>query len=329
MEELKPNKHLTRAENNKSVDRRRFLKQAGTLLAGGGLLSLWPEGLLAQEKNLTRLTILHTNDVHSRIEPFPMDGSRNQGLGGAARRAALIQKLRREEKNVLLFDAGDTVQGTPYFNLFGGQLEMELMNQMGYDAATFGNHEFDNGLEHLAKMVDHAQFPFLNSNYDFTGTPMEGKSHPYQIFNKSGIKVGVFGLGIELDGLVDPLLSAGVRYNYPVAVANEMANRLKNVHECDVIICLSHLGYQYRGDQVSDRVLAAETKDIDLIIGGHTHTFLAEPERIKNRSGGTTTINQVGFGGINLGRIDFVLEKRTGRKQLIAQNYVISDQVLA
>ncbi|HZH55257.1 MAG TPA: metallophosphatase [Sphingobacteriaceae bacterium] len=329
MEELKPNKHLASTESPKAVDRRRFLKQAGTLLAGGGLMSLWPQELLAEEKNLARVTILHTNDVHSRIEPFPMDGSRNQGLGGAARRATLIQKLRKEEKNVLLFDAGDAVQGTPYFNLFDGQLEMELMNKMGYDAATFGNHEFDNGLEHLAKMVDHAQFPFLNSNYDFAGTPMEGKSSAYQIFNKSGIKIGVFGLGIELDGLVDPLLAGGVRYNYPIAVANEMANRLKNVHKCDLVICLSHLGYRYQGNKVSDRVLAAETKDIDLIIGGHTHTFLAEPEQVKNLSGHTTIINQVGFGGINLGRIDFVFEKRTGRKQMIAQNYVISDRVLA
>lgn len=316
-------------EELRAVNRRKFLKQAGTLLAAGSLaVGSWPRSAWADQGDFTRVTILHTNDVHSRIDPFPMDGSRNQGLGGAARRAALIKKLRREEKNLLLFDAGDTVQGTPYFNLFGGEVEMDLMNQMGYDAGTFGNHEFDNGVEHLATMVDRAKFPFLISNYDLSDTPLVGKTQPYKIFNRGGLKIGVFGLGIELDGLVDPLLSKNVRYNYPVAVANEMAHRLKNDLKCDLVICLSHLGYQYRHNQVSDRVIAEETAHIDLIIGGHTHTFLPEPVSIKNRINEVTTINQVGFGGINLGRIDFVFEKRTGKKQLLAQHYQISDQVI-
>lgn len=304
-------------EESVSVNRRRFLQQAGTLLVSGGIAGSLPLQALANDPEFTTLTILHTNDVHSRIEPFPMDGSRNQGLGGAARRATLIDQIRKEQKNVLLLDAGDTVQGTPYFNLFGGTLEMDLMNKMGYDAATFGNHEFDNGLEKLADMVRQAKFPFLVSNYDLTSTPLHGLTRPYQIFNKSGLKIGVFGLGIELDGLVDPLLCQGVKYNYPVAVATEMVNRLRQDLGCDLVICLSHLGYQYRDDKVSDKVLAANTSGIDLIIGGHTHTFLSEPEQVKNRAGEITVINQVGFGGINLGRIDFVFERKTGKKRII------------
>ncbi|HLW49787.1 MAG TPA: metallophosphoesterase [Sphingobacteriaceae bacterium] len=315
-------------EESSLVNRRRFLQQAGTLLVSGGIAGSLPSQAFAKDVDYTTLTILHTNDVHSRIEPFPMDGSRNQGLGGAARRATLIDQIRKEQRNVLLFDAGDTVQGTPYFNLFGGKLEMDLMNKMGYDAATFGNHEFDNGLEKLADMVQHAKFPFLVSNYDFSSTPMEGLSQPYRIFSKGGLKVGVFGLGIELDGLVDPVLCQGVKYNYPVAVANEMAGRLKQDLKCDLVICLSHLGYQYRDNKVSDTVLAANTSGIDLIIGGHTHTFLPEPEQVKNLSGGITTINQVGFGGINLGRIDFVFEKKTGKRRLFAQQYTVGEQVL-
>lgn len=315
-------------EESATVNRRKFLQQAGTLLVSGGIASSLPLTALGNNGDFTTLTILHTNDVHSRIEPFPMDGSRNQGLGGAARRATLIDTIRKEQPNVLLLDAGDTVQGTPYFNLFGGKLEMDLMNKMGYDAATLGNHEFDNGLEKLADMIQHANFPFLVSNYDFSSTPLAGLTQPYRIFKKDGLKVGVFGLGIELDGLVDPVLCRGVKYNYPVAVATEMVNRLKQDLHCDLVICLSHLGYQYQDQKVSDKVLAANTSGIDLIIGGHTHTFLSQPENVKNLSGGITTINQVGFGGINLGRIDFVFEKKTGKKRLFAQQYRIAEKAL-
>lgn len=302
-------------EELRSINRRAFLKQAGTLLASGGIATALPFSAFANDKNLVRLTILHTNDVHSRIEPFPMDGSRNQGMGGAARRATLIQQVRKAQRNVLLLDAGDTVQGTPYFNLFGGQLEMELMSKMGYDASTFGNHEFDNGVEHLAKMIRHANFPFINSNYDFSGTAMEGKSLEYKVFTKQKIKIGVFGLGIELSGLVDPLLSAGVKYRDPIATAKRIVDKLRNELQCDLVICLSHLGYQMDGGKVSDRILAASTQGIDLIIGGHTHTFLPEPVQVQNLSGDYTLINQVGNAGVMMGRIDFLFERKTGKKQ--------------
>ncbi len=300
------------------LNRRTFLKWAGAFTASSVIGSIPLAALAADDR--VRLTILHTNDVHSRIEPFPMDGGRYQGLGGAARRAALIENIRREQRNVLLLDAGDIVQGTPYFNLFGGKPEIELMSRMGYDAATLGNHEFDNGPDGLLYMLQFARFPMLIANYDFSNTVLKGKTKEYTIFRKQGIRIGVFGLGIELDGLVDPGYHRGVRYLDPVATANKIAARLRHDHKCSFIICLSHLGYQYSNNRVSDTVLATQTRDIDLIIGGHTHTFMPQPDPIRNLDGKITTINQVGFGGINLGRLDYVFERRTGKNKLITAN---------
>lgn len=301
------------------------MKVAGSMTALSALGAL-PFDAMANSDEHIRLTILHTNDVHSRIEPFPMDGSRNQGLGGVARRAALVSKFREEQRNVLLLDAGDTVQGTPYFNLFGGRIEMELMSKMGYDASTFGNHEFDNGVDALAEMITHANFPFLTANYDFGDTALNGKTQRYIVLKKQGIRIGVFGLGIELDGMVDPNNYRGIHYLDPIATANTLAAKLKHDYRCSLIICLSHLGYRYSGSQVSDLVLAANTRSIDLIIGGHTHTFMPKPDHIRNLDGEITTVNQVGFAGINLGRLDYVFERRSGRKQLVtAGTYEISD----
>ena len=311
-------------EESHIINRRSFLKQAGAFAAfsamGGTVLpTMANEGQIA-------LTILHTNDVHSRIEPFPMDGSRYQGLGGVARRAALVQHIRQEQRNILLLDAGDMVQGTPYFNLFGGKLEVELMSKMGYDAGTFGNHEFDNGLEGLAKIIPHANFPFLTANYDFSNTLLDGKTRDYIILRRQGIKIGVFGLGIQLDGLVDPNHCRDVAYLDPIATANTIAARLKHDYKCNLVICLSHLGYKYEENNVSDLVLAANTRHIDLIIGGHTHTFMPAPENIQNLDGETTTINQVGFSGINLGRLDYRFERQSGKKKLVtASAYQISE----
>ncbi len=307
-------------EESHAINRRRFLKQAGAFAACAAV----SVPALADDERIP-LTILHTNDVHSRIEPFPMDGSRFQGLGGVARRATLVERIRREQRNVLLLDAGDMVQGTPYFNLFGGKVELELMSKMGYDAGTFGNHEFDNGLEGLADMIRFANFPFLTANYDFSDTILNGKTRDYLIFRKQGLRIGVFGLGIQLEGLVDPTLCRGVRYLNPVTIANEMAARLKNDFKCSLVICLSHLGYRYGDDKVSDQLLAAQTRNIDLIIGGHTHTFMPEPESIRNLEGEVTVVNQVGFAGINLGRLDYEFERRSGKKKLIvATAYEIS-----
>lgn len=186
------------------MNRKKFLKTAGT---GGLALSFAPQFLWAGNSVLTsatdyKLTILHTNDQHSRIEPFDETYTRNPNQGGFARRAALIQQIRQEEKNILLLDSGDVFQGTPYFNFFGGELEFKLMSMMGYDASTMGNHEFDNGLEGFKKALPQAKFPFLCSNYEFKNTLLDGLTKPYKIFNKNGIRIGIFGLGIELQGLV-------------------------------------------------------------------------------------------------------------------------------
>ena len=307
------------------INRRDFIK-AGSIAAAATALSIDSLDALASGQ-VKQLTILHTNDVHSRIEPFPMDGSRNQGLGGVARRSALIKKIRAEEKNVLLLDAGDIFQGTPYFNLYGGELEIKLMSDMGYDAATMGNHDFDNGLEGFYKQLPHADFPILVSNYDFSDTILHQSTKPYKIFNKSGLEIGVFGIGIELEGLVGSKNYGATIYQDPVKKANEVASLLKNEHKCDLVICLSHLGYKYRDNKVSDQTLAENNDDIDLIIGGHTHTFLAKPQDVKNRAGRITTINQVGFAGINLGRVDYYFESYRGKRLVTTSPYTISDQL--
>ncbi|TAF47729.1 MAG: bifunctional metallophosphatase/5'-nucleotidase [Sphingobacteriales bacterium] len=294
------------------LNRRNFLGKAilgSSALTLGGILQPVYAG-----NESRKITILHTNDVHSRIDPFPNDGSPNAGKGGVAARAALIKSIRRSEANVLLLDAGDIFQGTPYFNYWGGELEIKMMSMMGYDASTMGNHDFDNGVEGFAKQLVHANFPILNANYNFTDTAMEGKSKPYQIFTKNGIKIGVFGVGIELTGLVNAKQYGATQYQNPVQKANEIEQFLKYELKCDLIICLSHLGYQYKEKKVSDIVLAQSTKHIDLIIGGHTHTFLYQPSPIKNLAGKLTLVNQVGFAGINLGRVDFVFDSITNKK---------------
>lgn len=305
----------------KSYNRRTFIQKAAALGAVAAFGSI-PSFVQAREDEI-KLTILHTNDVHSRIEPFPMDGGRNQGLGGAARRSTLLQQIRQQERNVLLFDAGDIFQGTPYFNMFDGELELELMSKMGYDAGTFGNHEFDNGLEGLLKHFDKAQFPFVTSNYDFRGTAMEGKTKDFVILERQGVKIGVFGIGIELDGMVDPNNHAGVGYHDPIETAKKMTDILKRRKKCDFVVCLSHIGYQYSTDQVSDMVLAANTQDIDLIIGGHTHTFLDKPTEVRNLTGEITLVNQTGVGGVNLGRLDFYFNKQKSTKRYQAHTYKI------
>jgi len=294
------------------MNRRKFIKNT---LTGSAVLALGLDyQMIFASDDVQKLTILHTNDVHSRIDPFPADDVRYAGMGGVAPRAALIKKIRAEEEHVLLFDAGDVFQGTPYFNFYGGEAELKLMSLMGYDAGTMGNHDFDNGVEGFLKQLPHANFPFLVANYDFSDTPLHGKTKPYQIFKKGRIKVGVYGLGIQLDGLVNKQQYGNTRYLDPVKTALKIESYLKNDEKCDLVICLSHLGYQYDYNKVSDHVLAASTYHTDLIIGGHTHTFLPAPTELKNQAGKRVIVNQVGFAGINLGRLDFEFgSKKTGR----------------
>lgn len=315
------------------MNRKDFLKTVG----GGTLaLSLAPNLVFASQKSILdknaayKLTVLHTNDQHSRIEPFDSSYSRNPNQGGFARRATLIQQIRSQEKNVLLLDAGDIFQGTPYFNFYGGELEFKLMSMMGYDAATMGNHDFDNGLEGFLKALPNAKFPFITSNYDFSNTILDGKTEKYKIFKKDGIKVGLFGVGIELDGLVGKKQYQETKYLNPVEIAQHYADFLRKEKGCDLVICLSHIGYDYRddADKISDKKLAAQTDNIDLILGGHTHTFLPEPQSFTNKSGKNVLVNQVGWAGLLLGRIDFYFDKNKSLQNISWNNQVIDDSIL-
>ncbi|WP_304344183.1 bifunctional UDP-sugar hydrolase/5'-nucleotidase [Chryseobacterium koreense] len=315
------------------MTREQFLKMIG----GGTLaMTLAPNLLLAEnlkfleKSSATKLTILHTNDQHSRIEPFDSSYSRNPNQGGFARRAALIQKIRKEENNVLLLDSGDTFQGTPYFNFFGGELEFKLMSMMGYDASTMGNHDFDNGLEGFKKVQPNAKFPFICSNYDFKNTILDGHTIPYKTFQKNGIKVGIFGVGIELAGLVGKKSYGETVYQNPIEIAQHYSEFLRKEQKCDLVICLSHIGYDYKDDpkKISDKLLAANTDGIDLILGGHTHTFLPEPQNFINKSGKNVLVNQVGWAGLLLGRIDFYFDKNKTVKNISWHNQVIDERIL-
>jgi len=285
--------------------RREFIKRT-TL--GTAALSLIPTDLFSNSGELKQLTILHTNDMHSHIHPFT--SGRNKGVGGMAQRSTIIKQIREEGNQVLLLDAGDIFQGTPYFNVYGGELEFKLMSEMGYDASTIGNHDFDNGLDGLVRQLPHAKFPFIVSNYDFSDTEMESNYLKYKVFNKSGIKVGVFGIGIELEGLVSKNMYGNTLYQNPIDKSNYYADLLKNSLGCDLVICLSHLGFRYSTKKVSDKMLAAQTKNIDLIIGGHTHTFLNKPVIVENLEGQNVQIAQVGYAGINIGRIDYFFNQK-------------------
>lgn len=274
------------------------------------------------DNGLKKITILHTNDVHSHIDPFPKNDPLNPSGGGVIARANLINLVKKDNPHTLVLDAGDVFQGTPYFNFFGGELELKLMSKMGYNASTLGNHEFDNGMEKLSKVLKHANFSFLNSNYTLKNTPLENKIKSHEIFNINGIKIGVFGLGIELEGLVEKKLYKGIKYLNPIEISKDISDDLKYNHNCDLIICLSHLGFSYSKDKniMCDLILAKQTKNIDLIIGGHTHTFLDEPVKVKNLENKDVIINQVGCFGINLGKIDFYFSENNKHKEGMSIN---------
>jgi 5'-nucleotidase len=316
------------------MDRKSFLKAIG----GGSLaMALAPNMMMAEElkilnlKSANKLTILHTNDQHSRIEPFDASYTKNPNQGGFARRANLIQQIRNQESNVLLLDSGDIFQGTPYFNFFGGELEFKLMSMMKYDASTMGNHDFDNGLEGFLKVLPNAKFPFICSNYDFKNTILDGKTSPYKIFDKNGIKVGIFGVGIQLDGLVGKKQYAETVYSNPIEVAQHYSNFLKKEQKCDLVICLSHIGYDYKDEpnKISDKILAANTENIDIILGGHTHTFLPEPQTFTNRQGKNVLVNQVGWAGLLLGRIDFYFDTNKNIQHISWNNQAIDSSIIA
>ena len=288
------------------MKRRNFLKHIKTSSIYGITLPYF-ETFNSSLKDLKKITILHTNDVHSHIDPSPKNDPINPNGGGVIARSNLINSIKKDNPNTLVLDAGDVFQGTPYFNFFGGEIELKLMSKMGYNASTLGNHEFDNGIEKLAKVLKNANFHFLNANYTLKNTPLEDKIKSYEIFDLNGIKIGVFGLGIDLEGLVEKKLYKGIEYIDPVDISNDISYDLKLNKKCDLVICLSHLGFSYSKDSnlMCDMILAKKTRNIDLIIGGHTHTFLEKPVRVKNIDNKDVIINQVGCFGINLGKIDF------------------------
>lgn len=279
------------------------------------------EQMSAITKRERQLTILHTNDVHSHIEPFPLTDPKYAGLGGFARRKAYVDKVRAEGNDVLVLDCGDIFQGTPYFNMYGGKLEIDLMNKIGVDAATIGNHEFDNGVDALCDRMEEADFPFVNANYTFENERAKHLVQPYTIFERCGRKIGVFGLGIKIEGLINMRKAAGTQYSDPFEVSNRIADDLRQ-QGCSLIIALSHLGYVMH-DQPDDVAVAANSHNIDMILGGHTHTFLPEPVAVANADGRKVWINQVGFAGINVGRIDVVFNDLTDEAAIKTSHAII------
>lgn len=290
--------------------RRVFLKQSA-LGAGALSFGLFPRELFASGE-LVKLTVMHTNDLHCHIDPFPDDHSEFPGRGGLIRIASMVNQVRKENPDLILLDAGDMFQGTPYFNYFKGDLIVKIMSRMGYDAGTIGNHEFDNGLDAILSAFKYADFPFISSNYDFSDTILNGSVQSFQILKKAGLKIGIYGLGIELKGLVGNLNFGNTRYVSPLETALKMERLLKKEHSCDLVICLSHLGYAYEHSKISDRSLAPQTRYTDLIVGGHTHTFMEKPEVFRNAAGNPVLVNQAGWAALAVGKIEFVFD-RSGR----------------
>ena len=288
------------------MERRTFLASLAAASAASQLAQARPTAAAA------RITLLHTNDTHSRVEPFGPGNGNLSGLGGMARRAALVKRLRTELGAVLLLDAGDTFQGTPYFNLWRGRLDYQLMRMVGYDAGTLGNHDFDNGVGPLVEAIEgmqgmthrHAPFSFVNANFDCTDAPELARHlKPWIVREFPGVRVGITGVGVAFQGLVAPANHKGIRWNEPDQALRPVVEHLRNAERCDVVVVLSHLGFDNHGQAWDDPALAKAVPGIDVIIGGHSHTFLEAPVKVAN-AWGDTYINQVGFAGVNLGRMD-------------------------
>ena len=305
------------------INRRTFLKGS---IAGGASLALpanalhllsapaWAaisQPLLEVSAGETLITILHTNDTHSQIDPLPENDRQNPGTGGVARRATLVRRIRKENPHTLLIDAGDQFQGTPYFNFFRGEVEYKAMSMIGYDAATLGNHEFDNGVEALAAAMKFANFDFVSANYDVRGTPLESRVKPYMVRVLGGVRVGLFGLGISPTNLITPENFKGVKFIDPIKAAAETVRTLRQKERCTLVVAMTHLGYYAnpREGEVGDSQVAAKVDGIDFIASGHTHTFMKTPVLVKTPNGKDTIIFQVGKSGINVGRVDLKLRR--------------------
>jgi 5'-nucleotidase len=286
--------------------------------------------LLTTEPGETLITILHTNDTHSQIDPLPANDGQYPDKGGVARRATLVKRIRKENPNTLLIDAGDVFQGTPYFNFYKGEVEYKSMSLIGYDVVTLGNHDFDNGVEALAAAMKFATFEFVSSNYEVTGTPLERRVKPYVVRVIGGVRVGLFGMGVSPDNLITPENFKGVKYNDPVKAARDVVATLRGQERCTLVVGMSHLGYypNPKEGEVGDTQVAAQVDGIDFIASGHTHTFMKQPVITKTPSGGNTIIFQVGRSGIYVGRVDMKL--RDGKVTAAAGRLLdLRDETLA
>ena len=263
--------------------------------------------VLGQQK--IKLVILHTNDTHSQVEPTDKSSLKTSDMGGYARRMGLISRIREQEKNILLVDAGDYSQGTPYFNFFNGRIEIEAMNRMKYDAGTLGNHEFDNGIDTLAVVLKNAAFPMISSNYNLEKTNLYQLVKPYVVLVKAGMRIGIMALDVNPESLIFEKNYRGLIYLDPVQKANEVSALLKKKEKCDLIICLSHLGSDSTKQEVNDFEIARKTRYIDVIIGGHSHSLIMNTE-VKNVIGKQVVIAQMGKSGMYFGRVDLELEKK-------------------
>ncbi len=295
------------------MDRRDFLATFGAAVAASTL----PLRGAAEAPASGRITLLHTNDTHSHIEPFGPGNGALSGRGGIARRATLVRQLRAATGASLLLDAGDTFQGTPYFNRYKGTLDYRLMRMVGYDATTLGNHDFDNGVGPLVEAMEsmermdhpHAPFAFLNCNFDFKGAPELGKRmRPWMVREFPGLKVGITGVGVAFAGLVAPQNHEGVTWRDPYESLKPVVKHLRETERVDLVVVLSHLGYDNTDGAPDDLHLPGQVPGVDAVIGGHSHTFLDTPTRIRQPLG-ETLVFQVGFGGVNLGRMDFAVAR--------------------
>jgi 5'-nucleotidase len=298
------------------IDRRKFLTSSaifGASFMASPLASRFRFRANDFSSSETLITILHTNDTHSQIDPLPQSDLLYAGKGGVARRATLVKRVRKENPNTLLVDGGDVFQGTPYFNFYKGEVEYKVMSELGYDAGTLGNHEFDNGVDALAAAIKFAKFDLVSSNYDLKGTPLESLVRQYVVRELSGVRVGLFGMGISPAGLITPANFKGVTYREPIGAAREVVGTLRTKERCALVVGMSHLGYfaEARAGQVGDSQVASQVDGIDFIASGHTHTFMKEPVKVKQPCGKETLIFQVGRSGIYVGRVDFKIRNGT------------------
>ncbi len=300
------------------MDRRDFFKSIFFLTTVSAFAG--PDYLFKKD---SAIHIFHTNDVHSHIEPFPLNDKRFPGMGGYAKRQTMLKKFRKKYRDILLFDAGDVFQGTPYYNYYEGKLDYRLMSMLGYNAATLGNHDFDSGTDKLAEAMKYAKFSIISSNLEFTHPILKKKVKPYEIYIRKGKRIGVFGLTVDFKGLVLAENHKGVEYVDPVKTSENMVNFLRNKKGCDIVLCLSHLGINAYKTEIGDIELASQVSGIDVIIGGHSHTFLDGGLNVVSNDGWTTLITQVGFAGVWLGHIIIDFDK-TGKKSIRARNYKVS-----